>query len=290
MQLQDALRAFQVQLAADGRSVHTRNQYRRHVAGLIAWLAATGRPTQAVDVTPAIVAEFFASDAARLSARGGAKRATSANAQRTSLRCFFRWVHESGIAPTNAARLLRRARCAPPPPRALHPDEEKRLLEALSAATGPQAERDRTLVELLLGTGVRIGSAVGLDVEDLDFDHGEITLRTAKNDRPALVPMRKQTARALRRFVGERDTGPVFLAGGRRISIRHAQRRLSGWMEAAGIVEKSAHSLRHTFATRIYESFGDLQLTQAALGHASIVSTCVYAKVDRTRLREAVGA
>ena len=90
MQLQEALRAFQVQLAADGRSVLTRNQYQRHVARLIAWLATTGCSTEVGDITPAIVAEFFASDAARISARGGTKKATSANAQRTSLRCFFR--------------------------------------------------------------------------------------------------------------------------------------------------------------------------------------------------------
>jgi integrase/recombinase XerC len=290
MQLQDALGQFQVQLAADGRSTHTRNQYRRHVAGLIAWLTDTDRPTKVCDITPAIVAEFFASDAARMSARGGAKRATSANAQRTSLRCFFRWAHESGIVSTNAARLLQRARCAPPPPRALHPDEQKRLLDVLAAATGPEAERDRMLVELLLHTGVRIGSAIGLDVEDLDFDHHEIALRSTKNDRPTVTLMPKPTAKALSKFLGDRRTGPVFPAGNQRISLRHAQRRLAGWMQAARIVGRSAHSLRHSFATRIYSTTGDLQLTQMALGHASIASTVIYTKLDKARLRAAVGA
>jgi integrase/recombinase XerC len=300
VQLQEALQAFLLQLAADGRSPHTIGQYRRHVTGLIHWLGANNRTVDAGDIAPATVAEFFATaDAAKLSARGGAKKATSANAQRTSLRCFFRWVHESGIAPSNAARLLRRARCAPPPPRALHPDEEARLLEVLAAATGPEAERDRMLVRLLLGTGIRLGSAIALDIGDLDFAHGEITLRKTKNDRPAVVLMPKAIATALRRFVSanapaaadhHRASGPVFLAGDRRISTRHAQRRLSGWMQAAGIVGKSAHALRHTFATRIYASTGDLQITQAALGHASIVSTCIYARMDRTCVRAAVGA
>ena len=73
-------------------------------------------------------------------------------------------------------------------------------------------------------------------------------------------------------------------------STRHAQRRLSEWLKTAGITGKSAHALRHTFATRIYATTGDLQLTQMALGHASIVSTCIYAKMDRAKLREAVGA
>ncbi|MEO6594180.1 MAG: site-specific integrase, partial [Planctomycetota bacterium] len=177
MQLQDALGQFQVQLRADGRSEHTRNQYQRHVVALIGWLTTHGRPADLANITPTVVAEFFSGDAARLSARGGPKKATSANAQRTSLRCFLRWAHESGLTSTNAARLLRRARCAPPPPRALHEDEQRRLLSVLHAATGAEADRDCMLVELLLGTGIRIGSALALDVGDIDFDHGELTLR-----------------------------------------------------------------------------------------------------------------
>ena len=128
MQLQAALEAFQVQLAADGRSEHTRKQYHRHVRALIAWLEARSGPLDVAKVTPTIVAEFFSSDSARTSARGGAKKATSTNAQRSSLRNYFRWMHEAGLASTNAARLLRRARCAPPPPKALRDDEQKRLL------------------------------------------------------------------------------------------------------------------------------------------------------------------
>ncbi len=290
MQLQDALGHFQVQLAADGRSEHTRKQYERHVVALIDWLNATGRTTDVGNITPTIVAEFFASNAARASARGGMKKATTANAQRTSLRCFLRWMHESGLATTNAARLLKRARCAAPPPRALHDDEQQRLLAVLAAATGTEVERDRMLVELLLGTGIRIGSALGLDIADIDFDHGEINLRSTKNNRPTTVLMPTGIAEKLKTFVAGSTTGPVFLAGDRRISMRHAQRRLGRWLAAAEIRGRSAHALRHSFATRVYSSTGDLQLTQIALGHATIASTVIYARLDRARLREAVGA
>jgi integrase/recombinase XerC len=82
----------------------------------------------------------------------------------------------------------------------------------------------------------------------------------------------------------------VFLAGDRRICMRHAQRRLAGWLAKAKVTGKSAHAFRHTFACRIYQQTGDLQITQAALGHASIASTVIYAQVDRARLRAAVGA
>ncbi|MCB9877007.1 MAG: tyrosine-type recombinase/integrase [Planctomycetes bacterium] len=290
MQLQAALEAFQVQLAADGRSEHTRRQYRRHVAGLIAWLTNAHRPTTAESITPQVVAEFFASDDAKSSCRGGPKKATSANAQRTSLRCFLRWLHESGTTTTNAGRLLRRALCAPPPPKALHADEQHRLRDALGAATGAESNRDHILIELLLGTGIRIGSAIGLDIEDIDLGHGELTLRKSKNDRPATAVLPKGTAEMLRVFVSDRTAGPLFLAGGRRLSMRHAQRRIARWLTAAGIRGRSAHALRHTFATRIYSTTGDLQVTQAALGHASIASTVIYARLDRARLRAAVGA
>ena len=288
--LHDAHRAFQVQLAADGRSEHTRRQYKRHVLGMLAWLTKGERSTDLASITPAVVAEFFGSDAARQSARGGLKRATSANAQRTSLRCFFRWAHESGLTPNNAARQLRRARCAPPPPKGLHGDEQARLLAVLAAATGAEARRDEMLVQMLLGCGIRIGSALGLDVEDIDFAHGEIGLRTTKNDRPGTAVLPAIIKDKLAAFCISRPGGPLFLAGDRRISMRHAQRRLAGWLKAAGIAGRSAHSLRHSFATALLARTGDLRLVQQALNHASIMSTTIYTQVDRAKLRIAIGS
>src|ERR1043166_5182365 len=158
MQLQDALQGFMRQLAADGRSPHTINQYRRHGTALATWLTATGAGTNVADLTPDLLARFFASDPAKTSCRGGAKKATSANAMRTSIRCFAAHLHQSGLIANNPARLLRRARCAPPPPRALRDDEQQRLVTALAAANGPEARRDETLVHVLLGCGIRIGS------------------------------------------------------------------------------------------------------------------------------------
>ena len=290
MQIQDALQGFLRQLAADGRSPHTIGQYRRHGTALANWLVTADISNDVADLTPDVLARFFADSAARTSCRGGPKKAVSLNAMRTSIRCFAVHLHQSGLVPTNPARLLRRARCAPPPPRALHLDEQERLLNVLAKATGAEATRDSMLVELLLGTGIRIGSALGLDIEDIDFAHGELTLRTTKNNRPTIAMVPVALVEKLRAFLDGRTTGPVFLAADRRICMRHTQRRLAGWMQKAGVTGKSAHALRHTFACRIYQASGDLQITQAALGHASIASTVVYAQVDKARLRAAVGA
>jgi integrase/recombinase XerC len=289
MQVQAALQAFILQLEADGRSPHTIGQYRRHGTALANWLAATGAPTTVAKLTPEVLARFFGADAAKNSCRGGAKKAVSLNAMRTSIRCFAAHLHQSGLVTTNPARLLRRARCTPPPPRALHPDEQKRLLDVLADATGPEAARDRMLVNLLLHTGIRIGSALALDVADIDLEHAEIALRTTKNDRPTTVLLPKVLAKDLRTFVATR-TGPLFTAGDRRVSMRHVQRRLAGWLAKARVVGKSAHSLRHSYATALLERTGDLRLVQAAMNHASIVSTTCYVAVDRAKLRAVVGA
>ena len=289
MQLQAALQAFLLQLRADGRSEHTVRQYQRHGTALANWLATTGASTNVAKLTPDLLARFFGADAAKNSCRGGPKKAVSLNAMRTSIRCFAQHLHQSGVLPSNPARLLRRARCAPPPPRALHADEQQRLLAVLAAATGPEAKRDEMLVHLLLGCGVRIGSALAIDVEDIDFAHGEIRLRTTKNDRPTSVLLPKTLAKTLKAFVTER-TGPLFAAGDRRVSVRHVQRRLAGWLAKAEVMGKSAHSLRHSFATSLLARTGDLRMVQAAMNHASIVSTTIYTQVDRARLRAVVGA
>ncbi|MBK8980652.1 MAG: tyrosine-type recombinase/integrase [Planctomycetes bacterium] len=290
MQLQAALQAFLVQLEADGRSPHTIGQYRRHGTAFADWLLTTAETTDIAAITPELIARFFAAAETRTSCRGTTKKATSLNAMRTSIRCLLGHLHDAGLLPTNPARLLRRARCATPPPRALHADEQKRLLDVLAAATGPADERDRVLIEILLGTGIRIGSAVALDVSDIDFEHGEIALRTTKNNRPSVVALPRVLGSRLQAWLGDRAHGPVFLAEGRRISVRHAQRRIGSWLAQAGISGRSAHSLRHSYATALLARTGDLRLVQAAMCHASIVSTTIYAQVDRARLRAAVGA
>lgn len=290
MHLQAALQAFLLQLQADGRSPHTIGQYRRHGLALATWLTTTGAGTGVADLTPDVVARFFAADAARVSCHGGPKKAVSLNAMRTSIRCFCAHLHDAGLVAANPARLLRRARCAPPPPRALRDDEQKQLLSVLRAADGAEVRRDEMLVRLLLGTGVRIGSALALDVEDVDLEHGELNVRRAKNDRPCTIAVPKGVTTRLRRFLKGRTTGPVFATPNGRMSIRHAQRRLAGWLAAAGITGRSAHSLRHSFASRLLARTGDLRLVQAALNHASIVSTTIYTSVDQRKLREAVGA
>ena len=117
-----------------------------------------------------------------------------------------------------------------------------------------------------------------------------MTLRTTKGDKPTNAVMPTAVAKKLKSFIGSRATGPLFMAGDHRVSVRHMQRRVAGWLAKAQVAGKSAHSLRHTFATSLLARTGDLRLVQAAMNHSSIVSTTAYVAVDKVRLRAAIGA
>jgi site-specific recombinase XerD len=291
MRIEEALERFTTQLAANGRSVHSRKQFARHV-GLLARWARSVRPCgdalEALDHEA--VAGFLASAAATQRTGGGQKLATSTNCLRSSVKTFLGYCHRAGYIAQDPGRLIRRAICAAPLPRALSDDEQHRLLGALSTATGCEAERDHALFHLLLASGVRLGSALALDVDDVDLEGGEVQLRVAKGDRRERVFLGAAIMAHLERYLAGRKTCPVFAArDGRRITQRHAQRRFAGWIEAAGIARKvSPHALRHSFGMRIYSKTHDLILTKQALRHRSVSSTLVYARASEERLRQAL--
>jgi integrase/recombinase XerC len=288
MRLDQALDLYVQQLGADGRSDHTVRQYRRHVRLLDTWF---GGPKHVDDVTHEDLARFLNAPEARMRPDGKPKKATAVNGLRSSLRTFFAYTHAAGLTPVNPARLIRRARCAAPPPRGLSRDEQGRLLATLRSAKGEAAERDRVLFELMLATGIRVGSALALEVEDVDIERGELYLRSTKGDRPMAVYFNERVGGLLRGHAGDRVSGPLFESRhGARLSSRQVQRRLAYWCsEAECRGAPTPHSLRHTFATDLYRRTGDVLLVKEALGHRSVASTVVYARVKPERLRTALG-
>lgn len=290
MHIDDALEGYLLQLEADGRSAHTRGQYRRHIRLFAEWMRAEGRGADVADVDPEAIARFLIAPASQVRADGRAKRPSSMNALRSSLRGFFGYLHQAGLATLNPARLVRRARYNPGPPRALSVEEERRLLAALDAGEGQEAERDRVMFRLMLATGIRLGSTVALEVGDVDLDRRELRLRSVKGGGEEVVYLPSSLAPMLEGFIAGLGVGPLFRSGsGRRLSSRHVARRLGLWAEKAGIVRSvSPHALRHTTATRLYERTGDLLLVKRALRHRSISSTLVYARASDERLRAAI--
>jgi site-specific recombinase XerD len=292
MHILDALANFQTQLEANGRSIHTRQQYRRHITQLAAWLAENGHSGMIEDITHETIADFLACPGTRQRPDGRPKKPSAMNALRSSLRTFFRWLHAAGYLPLDPARLVQRARCAPPPPRALSNAEQKMLLDAFGSAATPEERRDVALFSTMLNSGIRSGSAIQLNIEDIDFDRHEIRLRRAKGNREEVVYLNPTARRALREAVGDRAEGAVFVSRqGKRVSQRHIARRFRWWLGRARITKPySPHSLRHCFGTRIYERTRDLLLTQAAMNHKSIFSTVVYVGISERRLRRALEA
>lgn len=285
MRLSEALALYLTQCDADGRSSHTRAQHERSIR----WLIEAIGDRDVDDLSHEDVARFLVSDAARKTRFGIAKSAATTNALRTSVRCFFRYAHDAGYARVNAARLVKRALCSPAPPRGLSDEGLARLETIMAGAWSESARRDRVLVHLLLATGIRLGSALALDVGDVDLVRGELALRTMKNAGTGRVYLNARVAAELRSLIGKRVEGPVFTTqSGERLGRRHAQRRIVAWLRAVGARSATTHSLRHTFGQRLLDRTGDLALVQAAMLHRSVTSTTVYVRVSPERLRAAV--
>jgi integrase len=136
---------------------------------------------------------------------------------------------------------------------------------------------------------IRIGSALALDVEDIDLDGGVLHLREFKGDRVERVYFGAAVRDHLVGFLAHRPrTGPLFAGPqGLRLTKRSAQRRVTQWLERVEI-DATVHSLRHTFATRFLRKTGDLFLTQRAMRHRSVASTVVYLSLDEQRLKAAM--
>ena len=287
MRILDALDEFLLQLEANGRSRHTIAQYQRHVALFAAWVAPGDGIAQ---YDSAALARFLAGPAAREARGGQTRKASTVNALRGSLRGFGAYLHEAGHLPSNPARMIRRARCGTLPPAFLTAEEQATLLKVLRRDDGAMG-RDYALIHTLLATGLRIGSALALRVEDVNCRKGEAVVRRAKGDRPTVVVLSREIAEHLDWFIGDRTKGPLFPGlDGNPISARHANRIVKRWAARAGLASApSPHTLRHSFGMRVYQASGDLLVTQAALGHASIMSTTIYARADRERLRAVLG-
>jgi integrase/recombinase XerC len=290
MRIEQALEKYVLQLKGNGRSEHTVAQVRRHVRLFEAWLETQDESTELAQIGHEHVALFLASDAVTKRADGNLRKPTSANALRSSLRCFFGFAHAAGYAQANPARLVQRARCDHREPKALPDGDCDRLLAALNRARSPSELRDRALFLTLLSAGLRIGSALHLDVTDADLDAGELRLRRLKGGGEDVAFLPPATAKVLRAYVGDRTSGPLFQAPhGGRLTARSVHRRLSEWAERAGISGRvHPHRLRHTFGTRLFRSTSNVLLVARALCHKSVASTAIYVRVDSGAVRAAV--
>lgn len=283
-----ALARYELQLRANDRSPLTITSYLRYIRLLAAWLATQDHSLQVEDVTADDLAAFLASDTVRLCPNGKRRKATAGNVLRSALITFFRHMAAADIIPRDPSVMVRRARCAPAPPRGLSPSEVERLLTALAKAKTVEDRRDAMLFRLLLETGIRVGSALALEVRDVDVETKTLWLRVAKGRRPERVFLTAKICVLLSSYLPTLDGRFVFPGRrrGRPLTDRHARRMLLVWLRRAGVRRHvTVHGLRHTFAaTLLSKSGGDILLVQQALRHASIASTLVYCGPPSDRL------
>jgi len=271
---------YRLQLQANGRTQHTLDQADRHVRVLYRWMIRELGGTELALLGHEEVARFLTSDDATKRPDGAPKKPTSLNALRSTIRAFFAFTAAAGITPGNPAALVRRAIVSDPVPRALSGREVERLREQWGRAATASDRRDRVLFELLLRTGLRIGSALGLEVGDVDLDERKLWVRVAKRGRQQVVGFDGELAVLLGEHIGERSSGWLFQSvGGAPLASRSVQRRLQGWVRKAGSTRAvSQHQLRHTFAATLYSRTRDIEVVRIALGHSSLAVTSRYAR------------
>lgn len=270
-------------LLAARRAQRTVEAYRRDLRALTEWL---GHPPGT------ITTEELERYLAELRGQG---LSTATIARRAAaVRSFFRHLVLLGACTENPAADLDLPRRGRRLPRALSPGEAERLVEAASGAA-PRDLRDRALVELLYGAGLRVSEAVGLEKNGADLDQ-RLVRCVGKGNKERIVPIGRQAVEALRRYLSRgrpyldrRHRPELFLnaQGGplTRAGAFFILRRLAA---KAGLEPERIHPhlLRHSFATHLLEGGADLRSVQEMLGHADLSTTELYTHVTDRRRRD----
>ncbi|OGS98566.1 MAG: tyrosine recombinase XerC [Gallionellales bacterium RBG_16_56_9] len=200
-------------------------------------------------------------------------------------RGFFAYLMRDHGLTDNPCVGLRAPKSPKTLPQALSPDEATRLVD-LPADT-PEAIRDKAMFELFYSSGLRLAELVNLDPAQLDMTAGEVRV-TGKGSKTRIVPLGQFAIAALQAWLAVRDQlakageAALFVGSrGQRISPRMVQLRMKQWGIKQGIASNvHPHLLRHSFATHVLQSSGDLRAVQEMLGHASISTTQVYTHLD----------
>ncbi|MEI8105867.1 MAG: tyrosine recombinase [Actinomycetes bacterium] len=270
-------------LLAARRAAMTVDAYRRDLAQLSAFL---GKPISAATL------DELEQYTAKLRDDG---LSTATVARRTAAaRTFFRHLQLVGARGDNPAAELELPRRTRKLPRTLSPAEAERLIEAANAAT-PRGLRDRALVELLYGTGLRVSEAMSLERNGVDLDERLVRV-VGKGGKQRIVPVGREAVAALRRYLSRgrphldrRHRPELFLnAKGGGLTRAGAFLILRRLAAAAGLEPERVHPhlLRHSFATHLLEGGADLRSVQEMLGHADLGTTELYTHISNRRRRE----
>ena len=199
-----------------------------------------------------------------------------------AIKCLFKFLDRSGVVDFNPARLLRNRRLPRKLPRWLTEEEINKLIPAA------RTRRERALVELLYGSGVRLEELRMMDMGDVNFQERTILIRYGKGGKERIVQFGKPAAAALKAHLEGRGSGYLFERNGRPIGAKTLYGILRRVAARAGVEGVHPHKLRHTFATHLLDRGADVMSVKELLGHESVSTTAVYLHTTTAGLTEVI--
>ena len=277
--------AFLAHLQVERRmSAHTLDAYRRDLIALTQWAQGEGRAAATLHTEQ--VRGFVAAEHRRGLSPKSLQRRLSA------CRSFYGWLVKQGRIDASPAAAIRSPKAPRKLPQVLDPDEAKALVEVPTDA--PLGLRDRALLELFYSSGLRLSELCTLRWRDVDLADALVNV-LGKGSKQRSVPIGSHARTALaqwRASTGANNDAPVFPGrGGAPITPRAVQLRLRHLAQQQGLFKRvHPHLLRHSFASHILESSGDLRGVQELLGHADIATTQIYTHLDYQHLAKVYDA
>ena len=277
--------------AERGLATNTIQAYRRDLTRYLGFLDEHGiaAPSEA---TPEDLERYVAWLRSSRTPEGEAYTSASVARFVVAVRGLHRFLAIEGVTATDTAFDLDAPSTGRSLPKALSVESIERLLAA-PLGEDPLARRDRAMLELLYGAGLRISELTGLDVDDIDRIDRLVRV-VGKGDRERVVPFGELAAEALddwidraRAVLAPRGPAAFLNVRGSRLSRQGAWKVLRGHAEAVDLDGVSPHTLRHSFATHLLDGGADVRAVQELLGHASVTTTQVYTLVSRSALRAA---
>ncbi|WP_323093428.1 tyrosine recombinase XerC [Klebsiella variicola] len=202
----------------------------------------------------------------------------------SALRSFFDWMISQGELAANPAKGIAAPKIPRHLPKNIDVDDVNRLLDI--DLNDPLAVRDRAMLEVMYGAGLRLSELVNLDIKHLDLESGEVWVM-GKGSKERRLPIGRNAVAWIEHWLDLRglfgtDDDALFLSKlGKRISARNVQKRFAEWGIKQGLNSHvHPHKLRHSFATHMLESSGDLRGVQELLGHANLSTTQIYTHLD----------
>jgi len=281
---QPLLRFYEYLRSEKGLSLHTQRNYKQQLETMAQHLVSMG------------LKEWTQVDAAwvrQLASKGmreGMKPSSIAT-RLSSLRSFFDFLILRGELSANPAKGVSAPRKKRPLPKNLDVDEVGQLLEVTD--DDPLSIRDRAMMELMYGAGLRLAEMVSVNVKDVSFFSGELRV-VGKGDKERKVPFSGLAKEwvgkwlKVRSSLANRDEKALFVSKlGGRISHRNVQKRMAEWGQKQAVASHiSPHKLRHSFATHMLESSNNLRAVQELLGHENISTTQIYTHLDFQHLAQ----